>query len=34
MGIVLQLKNPDYYKLLHLLKVTKIYYTLQHITRG
>ncbi len=25
--IVLQLKNPNYYKLLHLLKVTKMYNT-------
>ena len=33
-GIVLQLKNPNYYKLLHLLNVTEIYYTLQNfITR-
>ena len=29
-GIVLQLKNPNYYKLLHLLNVTKMYYTLQN----
>ena len=34
MEIVLQLKNPNYYKLLHLLNVTKNYYTLQNfITR-
>ena len=33
-GIVLQLKNPNYDKLLYLLNVTKIYYTLQNdITR-
>jgi hypothetical protein len=33
-GIVLQLKNPNYYKLLHLLNVTEIYYTFQNfITR-
>ncbi len=29
-GIVLQLENLNYYKLLHLLNVTKIYYTLQN----
>ena len=30
MEIVLQLKNPNYYKLLHLRNVTKIYYALQN----
>ena len=30
-GIVLQLKNPNYDKLLYLLNVTKIYYTLQNV---
>ena len=29
-GIVLQLKTPNYYKLLHLLNVTKICYKLQN----
>ena len=33
-GAVLQLKNPNHYKLLNLLNVTKMYYTLQNfITR-
>ncbi len=31
-GILLQLRNPNYYKLLHLLNVTKIYYALQNFT--
>jgi len=30
-GIVIQLKNLNYYKLLHLLNVTKMYCTLQNI---
>ena len=29
-GIVLQLKNLNYHKLLHLLNVIRIYYTLQN----
>jgi len=33
-GILLQLKNPNYNKLLHLLNVAEIYYTFQNfITR-
>jgi len=31
-GIVLQLKNSNYYKLLHLINVAKICYALQNFT--